>query len=155
MGYTLAANVTLNNGANIEFGQGAQATIACDTSIMTALNEVWYQTGSIFEVSTIELSTLDINTSTANDGGCGGKDLKVSLLDSAGTPIIIGTSSATSATVTIPTTDGSATTTGGLTSQLTNASSSSGTEGVLTITLPASVHVDASTVYRITVETES
>ena len=154
VGVALATSVTLNSGNGIEFGQGSQQTIACDTSIATAIHEAWYQTGGVFEVSTIELSTLNINTSTANNGGCGGKTLKISLLDSSGTALVIGTSSATSTSVTVPTSDGSATTTNGLSSALTNASASSGTVGVLTITLPATIHLDATSVYRIAIESQ-
>ncbi len=151
---TLAASVTIGTGS-LEFGQGSQAAVACDTAITTAITETWYNASTIFEVATIVLS--DLNTAAGagvSNAGCGGKILKVSLLGSSGTALTIGSSgTATSASVTLasPGVNGVQTiASNGVTASLASA----GTTATLTLTIPtASIHLDATTVYRVTVET--
>jgi len=151
---TLAASVTIGTGS-LEFGQGSQAAVACDTAITTAITETWYQSTTIFQVATIVLS--DLNTAAGagvSNAGCGGKILKVSLLGSSGTALTIGSSgTATSASVTLasPGVNGVQTiASNGVTASLASA----GATATLTLTIPtASIHLDASTVYRVTVET--
>ena len=151
---TLAASVTIGTGS-LEFGQGSQAAVACDTAITTAITETWYNTSTIFEVATIVLS--DLNTAAGagvSNAGCGGKILKVSLLGSSGTALTIGSSgTATSASVTLasPGVNGTQTiASNGVTASLASA----GATATLTLTIPtASIHLDAATVYRVTVET--
>ena len=151
---TLAASVTIGTGS-LEFGQGSQAAVACDTAITTAITETWYNTSTIFEVATIVLS--DLNTAAGagvSNAGCGGKILKVSLLGSSGTALTIGSSgTATSASVTLAATgvNGAQTiASNGVTASLASA----GAPATLTLTIPtASIHLDAATVYRVTVET--
>ncbi len=151
---TLAASVTIGTGS-LEFGQGSQAAVACDTAITTAITETWYNASTIFEVATIVLS--DLNTAAGagvSNAGCGGKILKVSLLGSSGTALTIGSSgTATSASVTLasPGVNGVQTiASNGVTASLASA----GTTATLTLTIPtASIHLDAATVYRVTVET--
>jgi hypothetical protein len=151
---TLAASVTIGTGS-LEFGQGSQAAVACDTAITTAITETWYNTSTIFEVATIVLS--DLNTAAGagvSNAGCGGKILKVSLLGSSGTALTIGSSgTATSASVTLAATgvNGAQTiASNGVTASLASA----GATATLTLTIPtASIHLDAASVYRVTVET--
>ena len=151
---TLAASVTIGTGS-LEFGQGSQAAVACDTAITTAITETWYNASTIFEVATIVLS--DLNTAAGagvSNAGCGGKILKVSLLGSSGTALTIGSSgTATSASVTLasPGVNGTQTiASNGVTASLASA----GATATLTLTIPtASIHLDAATVYRVTVET--
>ena len=151
---TLAASVTIGTGS-LEFGQGSQAAVACDTAITTAITETWYNTSTIFEVATIVLS--DLNTAAGagvSNAGCGGKILKVSLLGSSGTALTIGSSgTATSASVTLasPGVNGAQTiASNGVTASLASA----GATATLTLTIPtASIHLDAASVYRVTVET--
>ena len=151
---TLAASVTIGTGS-LEFGQGSQAAVACDTAITTAITETWYNTSTIFEVATIVLS--DLNTAAGagvSNAGCGGKILKVSLLGSSGTALTIGSSgTATSASVTLasPGVNGVQTiASNGVTASLASA----GAAATLTLTIPtASIHLDAASVYRVTVET--
>ena len=151
---TLAASVTIGTGS-LEFGQGSQAAVACDTAITTAITETWYNTSTIFEVATIVLS--DLNTAAGagvSNAGCGGKILKVSLLGSSGTALTIGSSgTATSASVTLAATgvNGAQTiASNGVTASLASA----GAAATLTLTIPtASIHLDAASVYRVTVET--
>jgi hypothetical protein len=151
---TLAASVTIGTGS-LEFGQGSQAAVACDTAITTAITETWYNASTIFEVATIVLS--DLNTAAGagvSNAGCGGKILKVSLLGSSGTALTIGSSgTATSASVTLasPGVNGVQTiASNGVTASLASA----GAAATLTLTIPtASIHLDAASVYRVTVET--
>jgi len=151
---TLAASVTIGTGS-LEFGQGSQAAVACDTAITTAITETWYNASTIFEVATIVLS--DLNTAAGagvSNAGCGGKILKVSLLGSSGTALTIGSSgTATSASVTLasPGVNGVQTiASNGVTASLASA----GATATLTLTIPtASIHLDAASVYRVTVET--
>ena len=151
---TLAASVTIGTGS-LEFGQGSQAAVACDTAITTAITETWYNTSTIFEVATIVLS--DLNTAAGagvSNAGCGGKILKVSLLGSSGTALTIGSSgTATSASVTLAATgvNGAQTiASNGVTASLASA----GATATLTLTIPtAPIHLDAASVYRVTVET--
>jgi len=151
---TLAASVTIGTGT-LEFGQGSQAAVACDTAITTAITETWYQSTTIFQVATIVLSGLDTRAGAGvTNAGCGGKTLKVSLLGSDGTPLTIGSSgTATSASITFAATgvDGAQTlASNGVTASLATA----GAAATLTLTIPtASIHLDAASVYRVTVET--
>ena len=105
LGSTLAASVTISGTGTataIEFGQGNQVAITCDTTITTTVNESWYSTDTIFAVNTIVLSGVNVATAlatTANDGGCGGKLMTIRLYSGAAgsaTPTIIGNNSATS-----------------------------------------------------------
>ena len=152
---TLAASVTIGDGNNLEFGQGSQAAVACDTTITTAITETWYETTTVFQVATIVLSGLDTRAGVGvSNAGCGGKTLKVSLLGSTGTSLTIGSSGTTTSTsVTFAATgvDGSQTVaSNGVTASLASA----GALGTLTLTIPtATIHLSAATVYRVAIET--
>jgi hypothetical protein len=151
IGSTLAASVTINSGVATEFGQGSQPTIACDQSVNTAISQTWYQTSTYFRVSTISLTNLNNASSSTLDGGCGGKKIKLQLLNSSGTALTIGTSSNTSVTITIPTGNAEITeaTLYGNSAALTNT----GTTSTVTITIPSTTPINAGDVYRITLET--
>lgn len=150
---TLAASLTIGTGT-LEFGQGSQAAVACDTAITTAITETWLNSspGPFFRVATIALSGLNTASGAGvSDAGCGGKTLKISLLGSTGTALAIGdTVTATSASVTLasPGVNGAQTITG---SGITASLASAGATATLTLTVPA--NLDASTVYRVTIET--
>ena len=152
---TLAASVTIGNGSTLEFGQGSQAAVACDTSITTAITETWYQSTTVFQVATIVLTGLDTRAGAGvSNAGCGGKTLKISLLDASGNALTFGSSgTATSASVTFAATgvDGAQTlATNGVTGSLSTA----GASATLTLTIPtASIHLDAGSVYRVAIET--
>jgi hypothetical protein len=143
---TLAASVTIGSGS-LEFGQGSQAAVACDTSITSAITETWLNTspGPYFRVATIVLT--DFNSAVGagvSNAGCGGKVLKISLLGSDGTALAIGTSgTTTSSSVTITSTTVATPAVNGTTATL------SGT----TLTLTVVANLDASTVYRVGLET--
>ena len=140
---TLAASVTIGSG-NLEFGQGSQAAVACDSAITSAITETWYQTSTIFRVATISLTALDT-------AACTGKSLKITLLGSTGTALIVGSTSATSITVALTNVAGSQS--GGTLAGNTASLSTTGTDNTLTVTLNAAINLDASTVYRVALET--
>ena len=145
---TLAASVTIGSGT-LEFGQGSQAAIACDTSITSAITETWYQTGAYFQVGTIVLTGLNSTVSTASDGGCGGKVIKISLLGSDGTALVIGSSgTTTSSSVTIT----SATVATAAVNGTTAAISGTSPSNTLTLTVGSAL-LNAATVYRVALET--
>jgi uncharacterized repeat protein (TIGR02543 family) len=64
LGSTLAANISLNGGGNVEFGQGVATTAACDDSITltpvsTFVNSP-YAGDATFGVSAIQISDIDL-----------------------------------------------------------------------------------------------
>ena len=151
----LAASVTLNNGT-VEFGQGYGLVIACDEQIVTRINEAWSENILDFRVSTIELTDLNVAVSTVQNSGCGGKVIKIQLLDNLGVPLTIGDSSGlTEISVTLPAGGG------GTPSDITSGATavfmatSGPDEGTLTVTIDGTVDPVAADVYRVTLESES
>ena len=162
LGSTLAASVTITGTGSttaIEFGQGNQVAITCDTTITSTINEGWYAAGNTFTVSTIALSGVDVRTnlsSVANNDGCGAKLMTVKLYSGSSgsaTPAIIGSGSATSVTFTVPTATGSVTVSGstGITATATVTSS----VAVITLTIPSGVNLSAADVTRVSIETDN
>jgi hypothetical protein len=156
---TLAASVTLNGGTSFEFGQGSNLTIACDTTINTAIAEAWVNANSYFKVSTITLSAINnavAGAGAGTDSGCGNKLIKVSLLDSSGVPIAIGSAGETSVTISVPT--GTTTCTLGTGTQvLAGATHSadtcaSATTAAVIITINPQTISNATGVFRIAIE---
>ena len=152
----LAASVTLNNGDAVEFGQGTGLVIACDEEIVTRINEEWFEMIEDFRVSTIELTDLNVAVSTVQNSGCGGKVIKIQLLDISGGPLTIGDSSGlTEISVTLPAGGG------GTPSDITSGATavfmatSGPDEGTLTVTIDGTVDPVAADVYRVTLESES
>ena len=141
---TLAASVTIGTGS-LEFGQGSQAAVACDAAITTAITETWYEAGTFFRVATMSLTGLDTTA-------CTGKYFKLSLLGSTGTALTVGSAAETSITVKLTDVSGSQAT-GSTLAGSTASLSTTGTNNTLLVTLNAAVYLNASTVYRVTVET--
>ena len=86
---TFAASVTVGNGA-LEFGQGSQQAIACDSKIYIAMGEEWHgqpvendPSAGYFRVRAVTVSNLDLQN-------CAGKKLRVRLIDGASQEIAIG-----------------------------------------------------------------
>ena len=101
---TFAASVTVGNGA-LEFGQGSQQAIACDSKIYIAMGEEWHgaptqndPSAGFFRVRAVTVSNLDLQN-------CAGKKLRIRLIDGTSQEITIGTiPEAKVLQVTIPTT---------------------------------------------------
>lgn len=155
-GSTFAASITLGSGA-LEFGQGTQAAVACDTDgITTAINEIWNNSLTQFDVSTVVLS--GVNTSA-----CAGKIFKVTLLNVSGSELQLGNLDAhTYASISVSNTDGSLTvTTAAGASGLTASKSGTSPSSVITLNLDRTGTQDtdanflsASNVVRINLESD-
>ena len=165
IGSTLAASVTITGSGGstaIEFGQGNQVAITCDTSITTTINESWHSTSSTFTVGSVVLSGVNVASAiatTANDGGCGGKLMTISLYSGAAgsaTPTVIGNGNSTSVSFTVPTANGTNafTVNSNGTNGITASSTISSNSGTLTITLPTGL-VTAANITRVSIETDN
>lgn len=93
---TLAANISLNSGARVEFGQGIQMTTACSgtTQILMTPNETFINaTGAgSFKFSSITVSNIP--------SSCQGSDFTINAYDNSGnTPLALFNSTSTSAVI--------------------------------------------------------
>lgn len=86
---TFAASVTVGNGA-LEFGQGSQQALACDSKIYIAMGEEWHaapttndSSAGFFRVRAVTVSNLDLES-------CAGKKLRIRLIDGSSQEISIG-----------------------------------------------------------------
>ena len=153
-GSTFAASVSLGNGA-LEFGQGTRAAVACDTDgITTAINEIWNNTLTQFDVSTVVLS--GINTSA-----CANKIFRVTLLGNTGTELQLGNLDAhTFASLTVSDSDGALTVAPAVAdSGLTASKSGTSPSGIITLALDrvgtqdsTANFLNAANVFRINLE---
>jgi len=64
LGSTLASNISLNSGSNVEFGQGVVQTTACDDSINITPTSGFVNSngGGTFALSTIDVTEVDSTT---------------------------------------------------------------------------------------------
>jgi len=163
IGSSLAATITISGrsaGGAVEFAQGSQVTVVCDTTILTSLDEQWYETTTVFRVATINVTGIlntDSQTATTNNAGCGGKTMTVKLFAS-GTQQRLGTSASTETFVsfTVPTSAGAVSTTGatGVTAAATvSGSPATNTDIAITIPMDSATIINATTVDRIAIET--
>jgi hypothetical protein len=93
LGSTLAANISLNSGAGVEFGQGVALTTACDSEITTTPTATFANAagGGTFNFSTVAFS----NVASA----CLGKTFTLKAYDDASaTPLVLATAAGTSTT---------------------------------------------------------
>ena len=92
LGSTLAANISLNSGSAIEFGQGVAVTSACDDNGITAVPRSVFANaagGGTFNFATVSFSGIDAN--------CAGKLFTLNAYDNtSATPLNIATIGATS-----------------------------------------------------------
>jgi len=105
---SLAATLTINGTGNVavEFGQGSQIAVGCDTTINTAITEVWDTATTRFKIESIVLTNLNNTradtTTIVNNQGCGGKAIKISLIDTATSVMTIGNVANSSVTLIVP-----------------------------------------------------
>jgi hypothetical protein len=130
LGSTLAANISLGSTSNIEFGQGVQATTACDSQInVTPTSRFINAAGAgTFFMSTISLSDVDLR-GTAQ---CSDKIFTLNAYDaSSATPLQIatGTSNAviTQATFGVNVAGTAVTTSNGVTGSVSGGTTQTGT----------------------------
>jgi hypothetical protein len=159
IGTSLAASVAIsgaNNSTAIEFAQGSQVTVACDTSIATALDSSFYSSGPYFKVDTITLSDVNVTaalSSTTSNQGCGNKNFTLTVYTAAGLATI-GSNSGTQVTFAVPTSGTSVTvSTSPVNTGITAAIAITSGTGVITLTLPAGINLNASDVTRVGIET--
>ena len=83
LGSTLAANISLNNDANVEFGQGVAQTAACDEDGFTITPVSYYDAAaSTFRLDYVEVSGLNLTPVGSNFES----DPSTSYLDSSSNP---------------------------------------------------------------------
>ena len=96
LGSTLAANISLNSGGAIEFGQGVSVTSACDDEITLTPKAVFANGSSpTFMLSTVSFSGVNAASTTT----CQGKTLTLNAYGDAGsTPLQLATVSSSALT---------------------------------------------------------
>jgi len=90
LGSTLAANISLNGGTGVEFGQGVALTTACDSDITSTPTATFVNAagGGGFNFSTVAFS----NVSSA----CWGKTFTLKAYgDTSATPLVLATNGST------------------------------------------------------------
>jgi hypothetical protein len=154
IGSTLAANISLNGGSAIEFGQGVSVTAACDSNGITVTPSVRFVNAAnsgTFYLSTIALSGIDFTDSTK----CVGKTFTLNAYDdSSATPLQLATSSGGSTPITSATfSNSSGTNYVGTTGISVAGSGNGGTSGAITLGFgtPSST---SGAVYKITLQSQ-
>jgi hypothetical protein len=159
---TLAANISINTGGNVEFGQGIAGAAACDSSLTLTPGSVFVNTGGssgTFYFGNIKVSDATTNGTTGL-ALCTGKYIKLAAYDSStATPLTISTGGgvgASSIEVLIGATNssglGAVTLATGAGATISATTSSSFTVSLATA---AGVTATAGQVYKITVESHS
>ena len=85
IGSTLAGSINVGSGT-VEFGQGAAATAACDSSISITPVTSYTSSGS-FALTSISVGSLETS--------CNNKYLKIKVINSSDAAVVIGSGSAT------------------------------------------------------------
>jgi len=99
---TLAANITINSGSSVEFGQGIAGAAACDGSLTITPKSVFANgngaTGT-FYFGSIQVSDASTTSSTTGLALCQNKYIKLTAYDSStATPLTISSSAGVGAT---------------------------------------------------------
>ena len=145
LGSTLAANISLNGGSGVEFGQGVALTTACDDSITSTPSATFVNAagGGGFNFSTVAFS----NVSSA----CWGKTFTLKAYgDTSATPLNLTTVSSTSySSATFTFTTGSTTSPGIATSSWTP----SATDSRLSLGFTGT-QATSGAVYKLTLESQ-
>ena len=101
---TFAASVTVGSGS-LNFGQGSQQAVACDSQVYVALAQEWYSaptptdaTNGYFRVKSVTVSGVDLVA-------CQKTKLRIRLIDNVGKEIAVGPSDAKVLQMAIPTSE--------------------------------------------------
>lgn len=97
MGSTLAASITLNSGASVEFGQGVTLTAACDSAITVTPRSSFVNAATAFGGANFALTSVEISDIAS---GCGGKNLTIKAYTD--TTTVSGNYTSTANTITSP-----------------------------------------------------
>ena len=99
---TFAASVTVGSGS-LNFGQGSQQAVSCDSQVYVALAQEWYSaptptdaTNGYFRVKSVTVSGVDLVA-------CQKTKLRIRLIDNVGKEIAVGPSDAKVLQMAIPT----------------------------------------------------
>ena len=160
---TLAANISINSGGNVEFGQGIAGAAACDSSLTLTPGSVFANTGGssgTFYFGSIKVADASTNSGTTGLALCANKYIRLAAYDSStATPLTISTGGgvgATSIEVLIGATNssglGAVTIPTGAGATISATSSSSFTVSLAT---GAGQTATAGQIYKITVESHS
>jgi hypothetical protein len=154
IGSTLAANISLNGGSAIEFGQGVSVTAACDSDGITVTPSVRFvnaANGGTFYLSTVAMSGIDFTDATK----CVGKTFTLNAYDDASaTPLQLATSTGGSTPITSATfSNSSGTNYVGTTGISVTGSGNGGATGAITLGFgtPSST---SGAVYKITLQSQ-
>jgi hypothetical protein len=154
LGSTLAANLSLNSGGAIEFGQGVSVTSACDGDGITVTPSVRFVNAAgagTFYLSTIALTNIDLT----DDTKCEGKTFTLNAYDDASaTPLQLATSSGGSTPITSATfANSSGSTFVGTTGISVTGTGDGGATGAITLGFgtPSST---SGAVYKITLQSQ-
>jgi hypothetical protein len=154
LGSTLAANLSLNSGGAIEFGQGVSVTSACDSDGITVTPSVRFVNAAgagTFYLSTIALTNIDLTNTTK----CVGKTFTLNAYDDASaTPLQLATSSGGSTPITSATfANSSGSTFVGTTGISVTGTGDGGATGAITLGFgtPSST---SGAVYKITLQSQ-
>lgn len=144
LGQTLAASINLNGGGPVEFGQGVTQTTSCDSEILvTPYSSFVNGDPGAFMFSALMLSQVDTTDQSDSGEGCAGKAFLIKLYEEDGTPINVSYTISISDNGTFSSNDGDI-----------NASGENGTNSSVTLDFPSPT-IDASEIYRITIESSS
>jgi len=160
IGSTFAANISLNGGQSIQYGQGLQQAVACDSSItLLPANTFANASGNgAFNISSVAIYDTNTISSSTGLGNCLGKSLKISAFDATNnTPLMQCTLPLTSTTYSsgfsslgTPTCTYNA---GSTTPTLTNlATGGSVSNDGFTLTFTGTLSVAASSISKFTLE---
>jgi hypothetical protein len=101
---TFAASVTVGSGS-LNFGQGSQQAVACDSQVYVALAQEWHSaptaqdaTNGFFRVKSVTVSGVDLVA-------CQKTKLRIRLIDNTGREISVGPSEAKVLQMAIPTSE--------------------------------------------------
>jgi hypothetical protein len=81
IGTTLAANISLNGGNNVEFGQGVAATTACDSNITITPYSTFVNTAGS---GSSKLTSIRFSGVDSSPGACAGKVFEIKAYDDNG-----------------------------------------------------------------------
>lgn len=153
LGSTLAANLSLNSGSAIEFGQGVSVTSACDSDGITVTPSVRFinaASAGTFYLSTIALSGIN---APATGTTCLNKTFTLQAYgDSGATPLQLATNSSSAVTQATFAITGAATSAGSAGVTFSGVTGNS-TSGAITLGFgtPSST---SGAVYKITLQSE-
>jgi hypothetical protein len=90
LGTTFASTITVNTSSKINFGQGQQQAIACDSSVTVTPHTTWSSSG-YFILDTVTVSTLNVtSTSDASGPGCASTSLTLNAYSGSDTTTVSG-----------------------------------------------------------------